>query len=247
MGQPVGLVALITGAGSGIGRATALALAGAGAQVALTGRTRERLEETAAQVAALPGVGHDMVWTAPCDVTAADEVQRLVADVQARYGRLDILVNNAGLNLPDRALSVLSVQDWQRLIAANLDSAFYCVHAALPIMRAQGRGLMIHISSQAARRPSTLAGAGYTAAKAGVAWLSAVINAEERRHGIRSSVIMLGDTDTPLIDQRPLPPAEDTRARYLQPEDVAACVLLIASLPERATIEELALVPTRLT
>lgn len=245
MARLEGQVALITGAGSGIGRATALALAAEGAAVALAGRTEASLRVTAAMVAELPGSTPERVQVVPCDVTVPAEVQRMVDDVRERFGRLDILVNSAGLNVPRRALAELSVEDWQRILATNLDGAFLCAHAVLPSMREQGGGTLIHIGSQAARRPSRLAGAAYTAAKAGLAGLSGVINAEERRHGIRSSVIILGDTDTPLLDQRPNPPQGAARALALQPEDVAACAVLIATLPSRATVEELALLPTR--
>ena len=240
-----GQVALVTGAGSGVGRATALALAAEGAAIVLAGRTEAALHETAAMVAALPRYTPERVLVVPCDVTVPAQVHDMVADVHRRWSRLDILVNNAGLNMPRRALAELRVEDWPRIVATNLDGAFLCVHAVLPIMRAQSSGTLIHIGSQAARRPSALGGAAYTAAKAGLAGLSAVINAEERRHGIRSSLLILGDVDTPLLDQRPAPPPAAARALAVQAEDVAACVVLIATLPGRATVEELVLLPTR--
>src|SRR5205807_8364216 len=139
-----------------------------------------------ARVAALPRYAPEGMLVVPCDVTVPAQVHDMVAGAHRRWSRLDILVNNAGLNLPRRALAELRVEDWQRIVATNLDGAFLCVHAVLPIMRAQGGGTLIHIGSQAARRPGTgVAGAAYTAAKAGLAGLRAVITAEERRHGIR--------------------------------------------------------------
>jgi len=113
----------------------------------------------------------------------------------------------------------------------------------LPIMRRQGGGTLIHVGSQAARRPSSLPGAAYTAAKAGLAGLSAVVNAEENQHGIRSSVIVLGDTNTPLLDKRPRPPSMESRETVIQPQDVAACIRFIAMLPARANVEEIVLLP----
>jgi NAD(P)-dependent dehydrogenase (short-subunit alcohol dehydrogenase family) len=195
-------------------------------------------------IATRPGCPPERVLVVPCDVTVPAQVHDMVTGVHRRFGRLDILVNNAGFNLPRRTLAEMDLADWERIVATNLDGAFLCVHAVLPIMRAQSGGTLIHIGSQAARRPSTLAGAAYTAAKAGLAGLSAVINAEERRHGMRSSLLILGDVDTPLLDQRPEPPPAAARALALQPEDVAACVVLIATLPGRVTVEELALLPT---
>lgn len=245
MAQLAGQVAIITGAGSGVGRATALALAEEGAAVALVGRREATLRETAALIGDAAGRGPEGVMVAVCDVAAPAQVRGMVKDVQARFGRIDLLLNNAGVNLPRRTLAELRLEDWQRLISINLDGCFHCVQAVLPIMRAQGGGLFVHIGSQAARRPSPLAGAAYTASKAGLAGLSYVINAEERANNIRSSVIVLGDTDTPLLDDRPTPPSEESRARSLQPEDVAACIRAIATLPARATVEELVLLPTQ--
>lgn len=240
-----GRVALVTGAGSGVGRATALALAAEGAAVALAGRREAPLRQTAALLAALPGAAPENISVLPCDVTEVAAVQGMIDGVHTEYGRLDILVNNAGINAPRRALAELRPEDWRDILTVDLDGPFLCVYAALPLMRAQGGGTLIHVGSQAARRPSALGGAAYTAAKAGLAALSAVINAEERAHGIRSSVITLGETDTPLLDRRPRPPGAEARALALQPDDVAACVLLIATLPARATVEEIVLLPSR--
>jgi len=171
-------------------------------------------------------------------------VRALVAATLAEWGRIDILVNNAGVNVPRRALEALSWEDWQAIVTTNLNGPFLCTHAALPAMRAQGGGTLIHIGSVAARHVSPVSGAAYTAAKAGLAGFSAAVNAEERSRGIRSSVITLGMTDTPLMEQRPTVPSAEERARSLKPEDVAATVLFIASLPAHALIEELVLVPT---
>lgn len=238
-------VAVVTGAGSGVGRATAVALAAAGAAVVLVGRTAERLQETAAQVYSDTAASDDRTLVMPCDVTDRAQVARLVERTQERFGRIDILFNNAGYNVPRRTLAELQYEDWQRIVSINLDGAYVCTAAVLPLMRAQGGGTLVHTGSIAAARPSPLAGSAYTAAKAGLAALSGAINAEERRNGIRSAVIVLGETDTPLLDRRPSPPDAAARARALQPEDVAACVLLIASLPQRATVEEIVLMPTQ--
>ena len=245
MAQLAGQVAIITGAGSGVGRATARALAAEGAAVVLVGRTEAKLRETAALIEETTGRGAENVTIAACDVSDPAQVRDMVTQTHARYGRIDLLVNNAGLNVPGRALAVLSLEDWQRTMRTNLDGCYNCVHAALPLMRAQGGGTFVHIGSQAARRPGALGGAAYTASKAGLAGLSAVINAEERANNIRSSVIVLGDTDTPLLDERPKPPSAASRALSLQSDDVAACIVLIAALPMRATVEELVLLPTQ--
>jgi len=241
VGQLDGQAAIVTGAGSGVGRASALALAREGAAVALAGRREGPLRETAALLMDLSGVDAGRVLVAPCDVSAPEQVRDMVARAMDRFGRIDVLVNNAGLNVPRRSLAEMDPDDWRRIVAVNLEGPYLCVHAVLPAMRAQGSGTFIHIGSKAAWRPSPLAGAAYTAAKAGLAGLSAAINAEERANGLRSAVIVVGDVNTPLLDSRPAPPSAETRAQLLDPDDVAACVRLIASLPPRARIEELVL------
>ncbi len=241
MGQLDGQVAVVTGAGSGIGRASALTLAGEGAAVVLAGRRESPLRETAALIADAPGGGADRALVTPCDVSVEGQVRGMVAGALDRFGRVDVLVNNAGLNVPRRSLAEMDPDDWRRIVAVNLDGPYLCVHAVLPAMRARGNRTFIHIGSKAAWRPSPLAGAAYTATKAGLAGLSAVINAEERANGIRSAVIVVGDMNTPLLDDRPSPPPAETRAQLLDPDDVAACVRLIAALPPRARIEELVL------
>lgn len=240
-----GQVAIVTGAGTGIGRATALALAAEGAAVVLTGRRLEPLEETASCIQAKsPETPGPMVVQA--DVTDPEDVARFTSMAHSITGQVDILVNNAGLNVPRRAIADVSWDDWQRIVHTNLNGCFLCAQAVLPGMRAHGRGTLVHVGSGSARRASPLAGAAYSAAKAGLLQLSNVINVEERKHGIRSCVITLGDTATDILDKRPDPPPAEVRARILQPEDVAATILLTITLPMRATIEEIILVPTYL-
>lgn len=244
MGSLQDRVVLVTGAGSGVGRAAARALAAEGAWVVLSGRRRAALEETAAAMAEVSPTSLPAPLIIPCDITDPVGVRALVDSTLAAYGRIDILVNNAGMNVPRRALELLSWEDWQAIVITNLNGPFLCTHAVLPTMRVQGGGTLIHIGSVAARHVSPVSGAAYTAAKAGLAGFSAAVNAEERARGIRSSVITLGMTDTPLMEQRPTIPSAEERARSLKPEDVAATVLFIASLPAHALIEELVLVPT---
>jgi len=157
-----GKLAWVTGAGTGIGEAAALALARQDAKVVLTGRRKEPLESVAARIAAEGG----KALVRPVDVVKAAAVGKVAEGIRAEQGRLDILVNNAGLNVPDRSWQRLSPEGINAVISANLTGAFYMVHAALPLMRAQMEGVMIHTASWAGvisvpararrtRRPST--------------------------------------------------------------------------------------------
>jgi NADP-dependent 3-hydroxy acid dehydrogenase YdfG len=232
-------VALVTGGGSGVGRAVACRLADEGCRVVVVGRRQARLQETEEQYA-----GPGSIVAKAADVSARDQVARVVSEVEQEIGPVEILVNNAGANVRSRSLQELSPDEWDSLIRINLNGAFYMIHAILSGMRARGDGLIINISSIAGKRPSSLGGAAYSASKFGLNALSGVVNLEEGRHGIRSSVICPGEINTPILDDRPEPVSEERRAKMLQPEDVAAAVALIASLPSRAHIPELIIKPT---
>jgi NAD(P)-dependent dehydrogenase (short-subunit alcohol dehydrogenase family) len=235
-----GQVAIVTGAGTGIGQATAVALAGAGATLAVVGRREGPLEETVAAVSARGGSS----FAAPVDVTDAGAVEELLAEVTRRCGRLDVLVNNAGVNVPRRDMSSVTVADWTAVLQASLTGTFLMAHAALPLMRRQRSGTIINVSSMAGMHASALTGPAYNAAKAGVNSLTESLNLGERRHGIRSCAICPGEVSTPILEHRPEPPTAQARATMLQPEDVAATVLFVAALPQRATVELLSVFPT---
>ncbi len=233
-----GRVALVTGGGTGIGRAVVLALAAEGATVYAIGRREEVLRETAETARA------GVVIPRRCDVTDRSELAGLVDEIATRSGRIDIVVNNAGTNTAKRRVAELSPEEWDRLLAVNATGVFNVIHAVLPIMRRQGQGLIVTISSIAGLRPSTLAGAAYSAAKHAATAFTRVVGLEEAAHGIRCCVISPGEVDTPILDQRPEPVTAEHRARILQPEDVAAAVLFVAKLPPRASVPELVIKPT---
>ena len=241
MGSLDGQVALVTGAGTGIGRAVADAFAREGARVALNGRRREPLEETAAALDA----GTETLIV-PADLTNREAVERLVQDVLERWGQIDVLVNNAGLNVPRRDLGELTVEDWEAVIDTDLTAPFLLCRAVLPVMRERRRGTIINVSSMAGKRASLLSGPAYSAAKAALNSFTESINLAERRHGIRACAVCPGEVATPIMKLRPYPPSDEAMATMLQPEDVAAAVLLVAALPQRATIDELLIRPTLL-
>jgi NADP-dependent 3-hydroxy acid dehydrogenase YdfG len=240
MSALAGKIAWITGAGTGIGRATTLALARAGATVALTGRTLATLEETAALVRAEGGTA----LIAPADVTDPAAVAAAHAAVVAGVGDPDILVNNAGWNVVRRHWKDLTPETAQQLIAGNLTAPVLVTLAVLPAMRARRDGVLIHIASVSATTVFLPSGPIYTAAKFGARAMSQTLNAEEGIHGIRSVSINPGEVVTPILDKRPVKLTQDQLALMAQPEDIAAAVLFCATLPARACVTDLTLMPT---
>ena len=235
----LGKTAIITGAGSGVGRATAVALSGLGWRLVLVGRRQDALEETSA----LCGKPNGTIWISACDVGNSVAVAELGKRVEAEWGGAHALVNAAGTNVPQRSLEVLSQADYNAMFATNLHGAYYFTQAVLPGMRVRGEGTIINIVSDAGKQASPKAGPGYVMTKFGLAGLTQAINAEERSRGIRACAIFPGDIDTPLLNKRPVVPDAMARARMMQPEDIAACVVLCLTLPSRTVVEEMLVRP----
>lgn len=236
-----GKVVIVAGASSGMGRATALAAAAAGATVVLAARGAAALHRISDQIHAAGG--HAFVQ--PADITVPGAAQTLVEATVAAYGQIDVLINSIGVNIPRRAIAELTHDSWAMMLETNLSAAFHLTQAIMPQFRRQQEGLLIHISSGAAKRADR-SGIAYQATKAGVSALAHGAMEEEREHGIRVTVIYPGFTETPLIYQRPTPPTPEMLAKALQPEDVAAACLFVMGLPPRAYVPELVLYPSRL-
>ncbi len=233
-------IAWVTGAGSGIGRAAAVALAQEGATVIVSGRREGPLEEVAAEIKAAGGTA--IVKAA--DLTNAAAAAKIADEIRTQFKRLDILVNNAGVNIAKRSMEQLDAEGADQVLDGNLSNAFYCVIAALPMMRAQKDGILIHTASMAGRSIGPLSGAAYAAAKHGVVALSHSINCEECVNGIRSTVVCPGEVATPILDKRPVPVSAEDRARMLQSEDVADLIRYVATLPAHICLNEVWITPT---
>ena len=240
MGKLEGKVAWITGAGSGIGEATAHAMAKEGAIVAPTGRRKEPLDTVAHAIEKAGG----KALVEPGDVMDKAMAPAVVARIIKATGRLDVLVNNAGTNVTARTFAVLTPENLDYVIQANLNGAYYCVLAVLPQMRAQKDGVLIHTSSWAGRYVSPLSGTAYTASKHAVVAMSHSLNMEEFRNGIRSSVICPHEISTPILETRPVKVTEEERARMLQSEDMANLYVYIATQPPHVCINEVTIAPT---
>ena len=230
-------VAVITGAGSGVGQAVAIELAERGWTVAIVGRRREALDQTAEQC-----VGGEVMPIA-CDVGKDADVAVMAETVRNALGDPSVIVNSAGTNTKVRSMADISAADWRELIDVNLTGAFLVSRAFLPAMRAAGRGTIVNIGSDAGIFTNTVSGPAYVASKFGLRGLTQTINAEERQHGIRACAIQPGPIDTPLLEKRPTPISAEARAKMLTANDVARCVMLAIELPDRVIVEELLVCP----
>jgi NAD(P)-dependent dehydrogenase (short-subunit alcohol dehydrogenase family) len=231
-----GKTAVVVGASSGIGLATANLFAEAGATVHAAARRREAIEERAGE-----RIGSGMMKAYTLDVSDSGAVEKMIGEV-GQAGGIDTLVIAAGMNVPERRLQQLSPESWDGILSVNLSGAFYCVKAALPYLR-EARGLVVLISSVSGSWPD-MSGPAYQASKAGMTELAHAAGFEEHQNGVRFTSILPGIVDTPILDNRPEPPGREIRDLSLKPEDVAAACLFLATLPERAYVPEMTILPT---
>jgi NADP-dependent 3-hydroxy acid dehydrogenase YdfG len=178
------------------------------------------------------------------DVGDPDQAAALARTAIERHGRVDVLVNNAGSSSKVRNVRWISRDEWERVFAVNMTGVYALIQAVLPDMIARGGGTIVTVSSVAAIRPGLLGGAPYGAAKAAVRNLMGHVHTVLRDKGIRATTILPAEVDTPILDNRPLVPDARARATMMQPEDVAAAILLCVTLPARTVIEEIVLSPT---
>jgi NAD(P)-dependent dehydrogenase (short-subunit alcohol dehydrogenase family) len=229
--------ALVIGGGSGMGAAVAVALAEAGARVTIAGRRLEKLEEVA-------GLSVIEIQTRTVDVSDRVSLDALFSWFDEESGDLDILVNAAGINVPKRSMAELSPDDWDAVLKVNLTGAYDCLRMALDRMRPRKYGLVVMINSVSGKRSNPLGGVAYNASKFGMTGLGSCVAEEERENGIRITNVFPGEVNTPILDQRPVPPSAEHRAEILQPQDIAEAVMMLARLHPRAHIPELVIKPT---
>ena len=228
-------IALVTGAGSGVGRSTALALVEAGWTVALVGRRRDALEQTAA-------LAHpEQTFVLPGDVSQPAEVDRIFAELEKTYGRLDLLFNNAGMGAPPLPIDELPVETWMEVVGVNLTGSYLCARAAFGLMRRQtpGGGRIINNGSISAHTPRPRS-TPYTATKHAITGLTKCLSLDGRPYNIAAGQIDIGNAATEMTDRmtRGVPQANGTDMvePRMDATHVANAVVHMASLPLEANV-----------
>ena len=243
-GALAGRVALVTGASAGIGEAVAVALAAAGATVAVVARREDRLKALVGQIEDSGGKAIAL----PGDVAKEPVAKGVVAEALQRCGRLDVLVNSAGL-IQSGGVENSDTAHWRQLLEVNLLASLYTSQAAITAMRAQGGGDIINVSSTAGRRASA-AFPAYSASKFGLTAMNEAMRQEVGRYGIRVCIIEPGATTTEVAEGIADPAIRRAMREHigkegaLLPQDVAAAVLFVLSLPSRANVSQLMIRPT---
>ena len=229
-----GQAAVVTGSTSGIGQALARALAMRGCNVVLNGLgDPAEIERERSELEASCGV---RVLYHGADMSRGEEVTDLVAFAKGEFGRLDILCNNAGVQYVE-AVETFPTAKWDQIIAINLNSAFYGIRAAVPIMKAQGRGRIVNVASAHGLVASPFKSA-YVAAKHGVIGLTKTVGLEVAEHGITCNAICPGYVMTPIVRNQI---ADQARTRGISADRVIKEVMLAAQPTRRfVTVDELA-------
>jgi len=240
-------VAIVTGAGSGIGRAAALALLKDGFHVALAGRRKENLDETAATA----GADAARALVVPADVSNPAAVEALFARVREAYGRIDVLFNNAGANAPGVAFEELPYERWKTVVDVNLTGSFLCAQQAFRMMKDQqprgGRIINNGSISAHAPRPDS---APYTASKHAITGLTKTISLDGRKFDIACSQIDIGNAMTELAARMSRGVKQADGSIKVEPmmdvAQVGEAVRYIASLPLDVNVQFMTIMATKM-
>lgn len=245
MAKLSGKVAVITGASSGIGEATAEALAAEGAHVVIAARREDRLEELKGRIES----NGSRVMSVVCDVTDEEQAHDLIQRAEQEFGSVDILVNNAGVMLLSKIEKGLSDQ-WRQMFDVNVLGLLYATDAAVEVMKRQKSGHIVNISSVAGRKVRPTGGV-YSGTKWAVNAVSEGLRQELLEDNIRITVIEPGAVETELAshitDEEVI---QEHKQRFgsievMQPEDIAGAITYAATQPERLSVNEILIRPTR--
>jgi len=231
-----GKVAIVTGGGRGLGQAICQMLSEAGA-IAIVADIQKDLAEKVSQDIQQEG---GKAQALQLDVSNAEQVESAIGQIVNQYGHLDILINNAGIDVT-LPVDELTVQDWERIMAVNLNGPFIMSKYAIPYMKQQGSGHIVNIASTAAKRTWPNASA-YHASKWGLLGFSHALHVEARPHNVKVTAVVAGGMRTPfLLDRFP-----DIDPNILQdPKNVADTIRYVLMQPEETVIPEVMVLPMR--
>lgn len=229
MGRLDDKVAIVTGAGQGLGRSTAIRFAAEGAAVVVADLNGETAHET---VTAITGDG-GRASAVVADVSAASDAERMAAAAVDEFGRIDILVNNAATFGSGKLFADIEEEEWDRVMQTNLKGPFLCSKYVVPVMRSQGGGSVVFVSSMSGVVANEMQ-ADYNTSKHGLIGMARCLAQDCGEDGIRANVVCPTGMNTPMMARTPVenaaPYAAMTMfARFAEPEEVANAILFLAS------------------
>ncbi|MFC0016064.1 MULTISPECIES: SDR family oxidoreductase [Allobacillus] len=234
MSQLTGKTAIVTGASGGIGEGIAVELASEGANVVLAARRTEKLANVEEQI---KKQGNDNVLSVQTDISNQDDVEQLIKKAEEKFGQVDILVNNAGQVLSGPVRSG-KVDEWEKMIDTNIKGTLYAIDGVLPAMVERATGHIINIASVSGfevTKKSTV----YSATKYAVRAISAGLEKELAKTGVRVTNISPGMVDTTLGGRTPWP--EDREK--LKTKDIARAVVYAVTQPDYVNVNEITVRP----
>jgi 3-oxoacyl-[acyl-carrier protein] reductase len=230
-------VAVITGASKGIGKAVALAMADEGAHVAISARSGDLLKAVESQIREK---GRD-VFSFIGDMSVEEEIKSFISGAHDHFKRMDILINNAGLGI-FKSVADMETGDWDTMFNLNVRGLFIATRDSLPYLREAGESAVVNVVSLAGKN-TFVKGAGYSATKHAVLAFSKCLMLEEREHGLRVLAICPGSVATHFSGD-PGDKPDPRREKITQAEDVAASIIHMLRMPQRAMVSEIDIRPT---
>jgi NADP-dependent 3-hydroxy acid dehydrogenase YdfG len=239
-----GKVAVVTGASSGIGEATAEALAAEGAAVVVAARREDRLTDLVERIRSADG----RVLAAVCDVTEESQAHGLIRKAQEEFGSVDILVNNAGVMLLSKVGKGLS-EEWRQMFDVNVMGLLYATDAAIEVMKRQGGGHLVNVSSVAGRKVTRDASGVYAGSKHAVGAISEGLRQELLENNIRVTIVEPGAVETELTNHITDQEARESlgglaQIEILQSEDIANAIAYAVTQPSHVSVNEILIRPT---
>jgi NADP-dependent 3-hydroxy acid dehydrogenase YdfG len=239
-----GKVAVVTGASSGIGEATAEALAAEGAAVVVAARREDRLTDLVERIRSADG----RVLAAVCDVTEESQAHGLIRKAQEEFGSVDILVNNAGVMLLSKVGKGLS-EEWRQMFDVNVMGLLYATDAAIEVMKRQGSGHLVNVSSVAGRKVTRDASGVYAGSKHAVGAISEGLRQELLEDNIRVTIVEPGAVETELTNHITDQEARESlgglaQIEILQSEDIANAIAYAVTQPSHVSVNEILIRPT---